>query len=280
MVACFYGFGLPLIPITVLLILGTTYIFEKIMVYIHYRKPPLYDETLNKTSVFILKWGAFLYVAIAYWILTNKQMFDNILNPIAYKDEIEDYHHHILEVPDKIHQRILLFYAISLFIFLLSFDICSAPFGKLFNLNSKRIVKEKEGLSTFSTSLKKSDKLHLMHEEKVRREQHGYKVLTDDFYTDLQELTPTKNDLKIRKQLSENNPNIKYITDSISYDPLDSTEEALKFSYVPAYKRRVGHDSINIDSEFTRLVFEYPYHKDLDLLKKISKKEYEDAPKI
>jgi hypothetical protein len=111
MVACFYGFGLPLLPITVLGLLIVGYISEKILVTLYYRKPPLYDATLNKTSVQILKWGSFLYVAIAYWMLTNKQMFDNDLSPIAYKDQIEDYHHYIFEIPPKLQQKILLYYA-------------------------------------------------------------------------------------------------------------------------------------------------------------------------
>jgi hypothetical protein len=137
MVACFYGFGLPLLPIMVLVILIIVFIFEKVCVTLYYRKPPLYDATLNKTSVLILKWGSFLYVAIAYWMLTNKQMFDNNLNPIAYKDQIEDYHHYIFEIPPKLQQKILLYYAIGLFAFLIMDDyLRSYIFG------TKSIMKE------------------------------------------------------------------------------------------------------------------------------------------
>ena len=189
MVACFYGFGLPLIPITVLFCLIISYTFEKLMVFLHYQKPPLYDETLNKTSVFILKWGAFLYVAIAYWILTNKQMFDNVLDPIAYKDQIEDYHHHIFELPDKLHQKLLLFYALGLFFFLFLYDILSDPIEILFHQQAKKIDKEIEYLNPFSSSLRNRDKRHLYKEEKFRRDNHGYQFLFDDFYDNLHELT-------------------------------------------------------------------------------------------
>lgn len=99
-VSSFYGFGLPLLPILIFVCLIISYFIDKIVIALYHRKPPLYDDTLNVVSIHLLKWAAFLYIAIAFWMLTNKQIFGNDLKPIAYQAQIEYYDHHILEVPD------------------------------------------------------------------------------------------------------------------------------------------------------------------------------------
>lgn len=45
------------------------------------------------------------------------------------------------------------------------------------------------------------------------------------------------------------------------------SEYSDKFSYVPVYKRKAENKDINRDSEFTRLVLDFPYHNDISLLK-------------
>jgi hypothetical protein len=81
---------------------------------LYHRKPPLYDDTLNKVSIHFLKWAAFFYIAIAYWMLTNKQMFGNTLKNIEYQAKIEEYDHHIFEMPDAIQKKIVLLAALLL----------------------------------------------------------------------------------------------------------------------------------------------------------------------
>jgi hypothetical protein len=176
MVGMFYGFGLPLIPITVFVCLICTFTIDKAAAIFYHRKPPLYDFTLNKDSVIFLKWGAFLYVSIAYWMLTNKQMFNNVIDPIEYKDQIENYHHHIFEIPDKIQQKILLFYALLLFIFLFFNDIILRFILEfLKSHDEEEYSKDVEEPSPFSQSLKRRDFDLIIEEERERREVFGYR---------------------------------------------------------------------------------------------------------
>ena len=155
--AIFYGFGLPLLPITVLAALIITYIFDKITLLLYHRKPPLYDNSLNKAWIFFLRWGVLFYAAISYWMLTNKQMFDNVINPILYKDDIEDYHHYVTELPQKPQQLVLLVFTIGLFVALLVHSIIVYIFCDIFETTDENGEQEMEGLTPFSSSLQKKD---------------------------------------------------------------------------------------------------------------------------
>jgi hypothetical protein len=112
----------------------------------------------------------------AYWMLTNKQMFDNVIDLIEYKDQIEDYHHHIFEIPDKIQQKMLLFYAFLLLIFLFFNDIILRfILDFLKSHDEEEYSKDVEELSSFSQSLKRRDIDLLIEEERERREVFGYR---------------------------------------------------------------------------------------------------------
>ena len=43
------------------------------------------------------------------------------------------------------------------------------------------------------------------------------------------------------------------------------------FGYVPVYRRRLTHLGINKDSQFTRLVMDFPFHQNLELIKEVAK---------
>ena len=93
MVCMVYGFGLPvLFPLT-LVFLCITYCAHKLFIVYWYRKPPMYDDTLNKICLYYIKYGALLYALISYWQLTNRQMFYNETIPKESKDEPEVSNH-------------------------------------------------------------------------------------------------------------------------------------------------------------------------------------------
>lgn len=56
-VSTFYGFGLPILPIIILIALCLSYTLDKLFVMFYHRKPPLYDDTLNKVAIQFLKWA-------------------------------------------------------------------------------------------------------------------------------------------------------------------------------------------------------------------------------
>lgn len=123
MLSMMYAFGLPIFLILTFICLIMSYIIDKIVVAYYHRKPPMYDDTLNKTSVHFMKWGAVIYLAIAYWMASNRQMFGNNLNPKNFQDEVDVYDHYIRDNDPYWFQIILRWVAITLLVVLLIYDI-------------------------------------------------------------------------------------------------------------------------------------------------------------
>lgn len=99
MLSMMYAFGLPIFLVLTLICLVFSYFIDKLFVAYYHRKPPLYDDSLNVISVHFLKWGAFVYLAIAYWMISNRQIFGNDLSPKEYQDQIPEYHHYFYAPP-------------------------------------------------------------------------------------------------------------------------------------------------------------------------------------
>ena len=76
-----YGLAMPIITYLTLLALLMSYIIEKIAIFWHVKKPPLFDDALSNNTVYFLKWAAVLYPAMGFWQVTNRQMFDNVVHP-------------------------------------------------------------------------------------------------------------------------------------------------------------------------------------------------------
>jgi hypothetical protein len=122
MLSMMYGFGIPIFLVLTLLSMILSYIIDKILVAYYHRKPPMYDDTLNKISVHFLKWGAFFYLAIAYWMISNKQMFGNVLTPKNYQDEVDVYHHYLHTECTYKYQSILKWSAIIVGLVMFIYD--------------------------------------------------------------------------------------------------------------------------------------------------------------
>lgn len=180
-VSSFYGFGLPLLPIIIFISLIISYFVDKIVVSLYHRKPPLYDDTLNVISIHLLKWAAFLYIAIAYWMLTNKQIFGNNLKPIRYQAQIEFYDHSIFKIPDTPQECVVLAFALLLLLVLV-IDMLYRLFSYLWETTNQEELMEFEYLPVFTKALDEKSLANWVHEEKQIREKYHYKYLFDDFY--------------------------------------------------------------------------------------------------
>lgn len=146
MVSMMYAFGLPIFLIITFFCLIISYIVDKIIVAYYHRKPPLYDDTLNLTSVHFLKWGAVIYTMIGYWMISNRQMFENNLTPKEYQDQIAEYNHYPSDDPTYNFQLVIKWYAIILFLAMLIYDVFIGWFNMCMKSTAKKELKGKENL--------------------------------------------------------------------------------------------------------------------------------------
>lgn len=82
---CFmYGLALPLMfPIGALTFINI-YVVEKLCVAYWYQKPPMYGPGLNASALELMRWAPVVYFAFGYWIMGNKQIFNNTAPAILY----------------------------------------------------------------------------------------------------------------------------------------------------------------------------------------------------
>jgi hypothetical protein len=66
-----YGLALPLLYPFAFAYLVIFYFVEKIQITYFYKKPPQYDEKMNKSAIEILKWAPLMTLLFGYWIMGN-----------------------------------------------------------------------------------------------------------------------------------------------------------------------------------------------------------------
>lgn len=208
-VSSFYGFNLPLLPILIFISLIISYIVDKIVVALYHRKPPLYDDTLNVVSIHFLKWAAFFYIAIAYWVLTNLQIFSNYVNPIKYQAQVKYYDHHVFELPDTLQETIVLFFAIGILIYCI-INMVYFIVQPLFSSTNQQELMEFEDLRPFYAAMDPASLEFWITEEKQIRNKFNYKYLFDEFY---QKIQKAKEDFRVRNSIKEKVLQKNYISD-------------------------------------------------------------------
>ena len=81
-VTMLFGPAIPvLFPIT-LMTLIVFYLHERFMIAYLYRRPPMYDESINKNTIYLLSLSPFCYAISASWFFSNQQIFKNKVLPI------------------------------------------------------------------------------------------------------------------------------------------------------------------------------------------------------
>ena len=82
-IAFFYGMGLPLLfPIAAASIFSQ-WVNERYNVAYVNKLPPTLDDKLTKNAINSLKWAPILLVFNSYWMLSNKQIFNNTWQFVA-----------------------------------------------------------------------------------------------------------------------------------------------------------------------------------------------------
>ena len=133
------------------------------------------DDLLNNTSVHFLKWGTFIYLAISYWMISNKQMFGNTLEPKHYQDEVDIYHHYFHGTDTYTFQYVLKWAAIILGICLALYDIFIGWLNMFSKSSAKDELKSKEKLLDYPDCVPLKYIENALLEEKIIREKFGYK---------------------------------------------------------------------------------------------------------
>ena len=77
-----FGLALPMLFPIAAFTFFNNYVVERLLLTYYYKKPPMYDEKLNNTALAWAKYAPILMMAFGYWIMGNKQIFQNVIVPL------------------------------------------------------------------------------------------------------------------------------------------------------------------------------------------------------
>lgn len=77
-----YGTGLPILYPIALFAFLVLYVQERLLICYYYRQPPMYDDKMTMNTLRIVQWAPLTGLLIGYWMLSNNQIFDNVVFPI------------------------------------------------------------------------------------------------------------------------------------------------------------------------------------------------------
>ena len=185
MICMTYGFGFPIMfPLTAVFLIIIYFVHKYIIV--SFRRPPMYDDTLNKIFIYYIKYGALFYTFFSYWMLTNRQMFWNETSTKNYKDEQESANHFLLQWPSN-YCFLLVFLLGLILAYIFMFEVVYDCFSVFWMRSAKVENMTIEKLPSFYKALDKKNLNLWIEEEEMVRKEFGYKKLYDETFRELKE---------------------------------------------------------------------------------------------
>jgi hypothetical protein len=72
-----YGLGMPILFPIAAFTLFNQWLCERIVVAWSVKLPPAMDDTLSKNALNLIKWAPLFLLFNGYWMLSNRQIFEN-----------------------------------------------------------------------------------------------------------------------------------------------------------------------------------------------------------
>ena len=82
-----YGAVLPVLFSIALVNFISVYVLERFLVIYYFKEPPAYDETMTMLCILCSRFIVLAGLALSFWQLGNRQIFDNILFRITTANE-------------------------------------------------------------------------------------------------------------------------------------------------------------------------------------------------
>ena len=87
-VAFLYGTAMPYLYVCACLAFVVLYINERLLACYYYREPPTFDEEMTLMTLDLTKYVPLIMLPFAFWALGNRQIFDDKVHEIVYKQDV------------------------------------------------------------------------------------------------------------------------------------------------------------------------------------------------
>jgi len=219
-----YGLFLPaLFPIAMIGI-ANLYICEKYQIYYWYRKPPMFDDKLNKQAIGILLMAPIFMFLMSFWAFGNQQMFFGKASIIEHNNVIPDPEHPLFMKGFNQTTMCLLIFVFLLttrFVLILIDFIKRKLSGGDDDEEDILDVDVEENIDIFWKSLEGTDQKNMYADEVYKRNKFGVKGLSNNALEILR-TTDRRNRPKAAEGDKKKIP--KYIHGDSTYDMLTNIE--------------------------------------------------------
>ena len=86
-VTMLYGMGLPMLFPIAFLSFFILYTTERYQIAYTYQMPPAMDDKMTENAIRLLSYTPIIFLINSYWMLSNRQMFDNVINMIPFSTQ-------------------------------------------------------------------------------------------------------------------------------------------------------------------------------------------------
>lgn len=214
---CFmYGLAIPaLFPIS-LLAFTVLYTVEKMTITYFFRKPPMFDEKLNESSISKMKWAPIFMMFFGYWCLTNKQIFTNESYEIYRTTEAVQTGHKMWSF--AANSGLPLFLCGLIMGFLIFFnDLALSVLNKWGIMLPEAEDEVDEGLGTYWQCLNEHDRREWYLDETHMRKNLNLITLDEEAYD----------------KLKNEKPGNKVMNTTANYEMVSNPKYAEQFQYCP-----------------------------------------------
>jgi len=172
-VAFMYGPGIPVLFPIGLLGLINLYIAERWSVAKYYQMPPNISEKLNEACIRDILWSPIFYYGIGFWMFSNRQIFENVVEPIDFSNSVVRYGHTFKSIFERIYpgDPLIIFMIVHLIACLASNTSIQK---KLYNPETLQLLKTNNNKhGNYYSSLSLADKMWFQAEEEFLRKRYG-----------------------------------------------------------------------------------------------------------
>lgn len=242
-----FGIVLPVLFPIALLSLIITYFAEKLSIVYYYKEPPSYDQKLNNTAIKILAWAPFLMFTFGFWMMSNKQIFNNKAELDEKANPRVETTSHVLFRDVRAGPELNLFILTWVFILAMIFHRLIIRCLKKTPLAIQVADTQDEGLPNYFDALNGENLRLMISEERYARNKLGFKTILDSTLEGIAEAQPTN----------------KTIQGVASYDILANPRYAEKFQYFP-FENNI-FDELNEEGDKVKVCLNLAYMKEKDL---------------
>lgn len=226
-----YGLAIPVMfPIAALTFINI-YLVEKLCVAYWYQKPPMYGPELNDAALGMMRWAPLTYFIFGYWIMGQKQIFNNVTPEVTYSNVAVPSDHNGWPWNENGP-------AVPMFFFLVAFLVvmcCGKFFAmclKKFNLSQDTDeIEVDEQLGNYFETLPNHSRKNWLATELNNSNRLGIKTFGAGTYD----------------QLANINGKTKVMKNSINYNILSNPLYMTLFQYVPMTQRDNLEESTTSD---------------------------------